>query len=87
MTEAKTFSAEQAVKTQAALRQALGLGPEQFPLQAFVGMISDEIDQLRGAGRPDTEIAQLVSNASGSEISAADLRTFYASPQARGHHG
>ena len=33
-----------------ALRAALGLPPEQFSIQAFVGMISDEIEQLRTPG-------------------------------------
>ena len=85
MSQDRTFSAEQAVRTQAALREALGLGPERFPLQAFVGMISDEIEQLREAGRSDAEIARLVSHAGGAEVSADDLQAFYATPEARGH--
>ena len=85
MTQDQTFSAEQAVRTQAVMRDALGLGPQRFPLQAFVGMISDEIEQLRAAGRSDAEIARLVSHAAGAEVSADDLKAFYATPEARGH--
>ena len=43
----KTYSVEQAIQAQKALRHAAGLGPEMFPIQAFVGMISDEIQELR----------------------------------------
>ena len=78
-----TFTAEQAVKTQAALREALRLGPERFPLPAFVGMISDEIEQLRSAGRSDQEIADLVSRSSGEAVSPEDLQAHYAPPEAR----
>ncbi len=45
-----TLTGQQAADAQTALRQALGLPPEQFPLQAFVGMVSDEIEQLRSKG-------------------------------------
>ena len=43
----KTYSLEQAIRAQKALRDAAGLSPEMFPVQAFVGMISDEIEKLR----------------------------------------
>ena len=46
------YPVEEAVKAQRALRSAAGLGPKMFPVQAFVGMISDEIDLLRKAGKP-----------------------------------
>ncbi len=42
---------KKALKAQSALRNAAGLEPEQFPLEAFVGMISDEIQILREQGR------------------------------------
>ena len=84
MTRDTIFTAEQAVRTQVALREALGLEPEQFRLSAFVGMISDEIEQLRKAGRSDVEIAQLVSRAGGAEVSVDDLQAFYVTPEARG---
>ncbi len=47
----KTYPIEQALRAQKALREAAGLGPEMFPVEAFVGMISDEIEQLRSQGR------------------------------------
>jgi hypothetical protein len=48
-----SFSTEQLVAAQKVLRDALQLPPERFPLQAFVGMISDEIEQLRLRGLSD----------------------------------
>jgi hypothetical protein len=39
-----------------------------FPVQAFVGMISDEIDLLRKAGRTDEQIAYLVRQNSAIQI-------------------
>ncbi len=50
------YPLEEAVKAQMASRSAAGLGPEMFPVQAFVGMISDEIDSLRKAGKTDEQI-------------------------------
>ena len=87
MTQTRAFSAEQALRTQAALREALGLEPERFPPQAFIGMISDEIEQLRASGRSDEDIAGLVSSSSGAEVSVEELRAHYAPPQARGRPG
>ena len=56
-----------------------------FPVPAFVGMISDEIEQLRRLGRTDEEIAAMVRENSGIEINAAEIEQFYASPEDR--HG
>ena len=39
----KTYSVEEAIQAQKALRTLGGLEPERFPVEAFVGMISDEI--------------------------------------------
>ena len=83
MSERTTFTAEQAVRAQRELRAALGLGEEAFPLSAFVGMISDEIQQTREAGRSDQEVIDIVAKATGSEIAAEDLARFYASPEDR----
>ena len=77
------FTAEQAVQAQRELRRALGLEAERFPLAAFVGMISDEIEQMRDAGRSDAEISRIVADASGTRIEADDLSRFYAPPEAR----
>ncbi len=84
---AKQYSVEEAVKAQKALRAAAGLGPEAFPIGAFVGMISDEIEALRGRDRSDEEIAALVRENSAIEISAEEIAENYASPGERGHHG
>lgn len=82
-----TFSAEQAVRAQRDLRAALGLGEEAFALPAFIGMISDEIQQMRQAGRTDAEVIDIVAKATGQAISAEDLTRFYASPEDRGRPG
>ncbi len=81
-----TFTGQQAAQAQTALRQELGLAAEQFPLQAFVGMISDEIEQLRSQGRTDVQIAALIEKAIGTKIPAEQVTQFYASPEARGRH-
>ena len=49
----KTYPLEEALKAQTGLRNAAGLEPEQFPMQALVGMMSDEIQALREQGRTD----------------------------------
>ena len=79
----KTYPVEQAVRAQRALRDAAGLGPEMFPVQAFVGMISDEIEQLRSKGKTDEEIASLIAANSSIEITAAEIAENYASPEDR----
>ena len=81
----KVYSLEEAVKAQKALRTLAGLGPEEFPVQAFVGMISDEIEQLRAMGRTDEEIAGVIRENSESEISAGEIAENYAGPELR--HG
>lgn len=80
---AKTYPLEEALKAQSALRKAAGLEHEQFPLEAFVGMISDEIQVLREQGKSDDQIAGLIRQQSKIEISAADIAANYASPEQR----
>ncbi len=82
-----TVTGQQAADAQTALRQALGLPPEQFPVQAFVGMVSDEIEQLRSKGETDQQIAALITKTIGVELSTEQIAQYYASPEARGHHG
>ena len=81
----KNYPLEEAVKAQKALRTLAGLGPETFPVEAFVGMISDEIEQLRKLGHTDEQIAQVVAANSEIEITAAEIAENYASPEQR--HG
>jgi hypothetical protein len=77
------YPVEEAVKAQKALRTAAGLGPEMFPLQALVGMISDEIDLLRQCGKSDEQIAALVCQNSSIRIRAEEITQYYASPEDR----
>ena len=79
----KTYPLEDAIQAQKALRTLAGLGPETFPIQAFVGMISDEIEQLRKLGHSDDEIADVIRSNSKIEITAAEIAENYASPEAR----
>ena len=81
----KVYSVEEALKAQKALRDLGGLGPEEFPIQAFVGMISDEIEHLRNMGRSDEEIARVIATNSKIDITAAEIAENYASPVER--HG
>ena len=80
-----TFPIEEAIRAQKALRELAGLGPEMFPVQAFVGMISDEVEILRKQGHSDEQIAQTIKANSRIAITAADIRANYASPEER--HG
>lgn len=77
------YPLEEALKAQKSLRDAAGLGPEMFPLQAFVGMISDEIETLRKSGKSDEEIATLIRQSSAIHITATDIAENYADPGQR----
>jgi hypothetical protein len=80
-----SYPIEEALRAQKALRDLAGLAPEAFPLEAFVGMISDEIETLCKQGRSDDEIAQTISGNSKIAISVSEIASFYASPEERGH--
>lgn len=80
------FTLEQAMRAQQALRQAAALPPEQFPLEAFVGMISDEMEALRKAGKSDEEITEIVNRAAQTQLSTSDIASNYATPEER-HRG
>jgi hypothetical protein len=77
------YPVEEAIRAQKALREAAGLGPEMFPIQAFVGMISDEIQHLRAQGKTDEEIASLIAANSSIQITPSEISENYASPEAR----
>ena len=83
MASNKTYPLEEALRAQKALRTLAGLGPEMFPVEAFIGMISDEIEQLRKTGHNDEEIAQVIKANSQIEITAAEIAENYASPEQR----
>jgi hypothetical protein len=82
----KTYPVEEALKAQKSLRDAAGLEPEEFPVEAFVGMISDEIESLRERGMSDDEIALIIRRHSAIDISGSEISEFYASPEARHQH-
>ena len=77
------YPVEEAVQAQKALRTLGRLGPEIFPIQAFVGMISDEIEHLRNLGHSDEEIARVIAANSKIEITGAEIAENYASPEKR----
>ncbi len=84
----KTYSVEEAIRAQKALRDLAGLAPEMFPIQAFVGMISDEVEILRKQGHTDEEIARTIEAHSKIGITAAEIGENYASPEERhAEHG
>lgn len=87
MSAPRMYPLEEAMKAQKALRNAAGLAPEQFPIEAFVGMISDEVELLRERGKSDEDIAAMIRQHSAIEITADEIATNYASPEERHHHG
>ena len=78
---------QQALKAQAALRAEAGLGEEKFALADFVGMISDEIEELRKRGKTDEQIAKIISENSPVKIDAETITKNYAEPESRQHRG
>lgn len=81
----EVYPVEEAIRAQKALREAAGLGPELFPVQAFVGMISDEIEKLREQGRSDEDIVALIERSSSIKITASEIADNYATSDQR--HG
>ena len=87
MNSSRMYPLEEALKAQKSLREAAELGPEQFPIQAFVGMISDEIEALRKRGKSDDDIASIIQRNSAIRISAREIAENYASHDERHQHG
>ena len=85
--EGKAYPVEEAVRAQKALRKMAGMEPEMFPVEAFVGMISDEIEVLRGLGRSDAEIADTITTNSKIAITPEEIAENYAPPEARHSRG
>lgn len=86
--EPRQYPLAEILKAQQALRESAQLPPELFPLPAFIGMVSDEIEALRAQGRDDHEIARIISSSSAIEVDAATIAASYASPEERhGHTG
>ena len=79
----KAYSLQEALRAQGALRKLAGLEPEMFPIQAFVGMISDEVEILRQKGHSDEQIAMVIQDNSNIAITAEEVADYYASPEER----
>lgn len=86
MDEKTNISLEAALQAQSALRASAGLEPQTFPVAAFVGMISDEIEHLRKLGRSDEEIAGVIRANSPIQITGSAITQYYASPEDRHQH-
>ena len=67
------FTVDQVAEANTALRTALGLRPEHFPLARVLTMLAEEIGQLRQQGWGDAEIAALLSESTGSVVPPASL--------------
>lgn len=87
MAQDDSFTLDESITAQKALRAALGMPEEVFPVEAFVGMVSDEIEQHRKAGKSDQDIAAIIEQATGKRISAEAIAEHYATPGQRHPHG
>ncbi len=65
---ALSFSSEELLRAQQALRSEMGLGADALPGATFIAMLADEIDQLRRIEKTDVEIAALIGNAIDRDI-------------------
>ncbi len=85
MNDKGRVSLEAALQAQAAMRASAGLPKETFPVADFVGMVSDEIEQLRKIGRSDEQIAELITASSPIQITGPAISKYYAPPELRPH--
>ena len=77
------FTLDESIRAQKAMRDELDMPEEKFPIPAFVGMVSDEIEKLRAAGRSDADIATIVKKATGKDIPPDAIAEHYATPDER----
>jgi CheY-like chemotaxis protein len=68
---ASSFTMTEAIRAQQALRDAMNLGPQTLTMEALVGMLGDEIDQLRRLGEKDEQIFGRIEEAVGRPLLAA----------------
>ena len=66
MAQDDSFTLDESIAAQKALRASLVLKEEVFEHAEFVGMISDEIEQHRKAGKSDQDIAAIIEQANAS---------------------
>jgi len=62
------FTMTEAIHAQQALRDAMSLGQETMTLAALIGMLGDEIDQLRRLGEDDAQIMRRIGDALGRPL-------------------
>lgn len=79
----RVFTLQQSLQARAALRRKLDADVEELPIEALIGMLSDEIEQLRAKGATDGEIAKIISTSAGSIVNAQDVTLHYAPPEKR----
>ncbi len=82
-TRQQTYSVEELMLARAALRTAMGLGPEVFSTPRFVAMLSDEIGQLRRIGQSDADIATTIGTALGRDIAPSVIERLTQGVEAR----
>jgi hypothetical protein len=78
-----SFSIEDLVVVQHEMRSVLGLPEERFSLPSFIGMLSDEIEQMRSFGISDEVIAQTIMGATGEIVTVDQVQQHYAPPEQR----
>ena len=71
------FSLAESLRAQQAMRDELGLPAEVFQPPQLVGMVSDEIEQLRARGWNDEKIAELITKASGQKLEADAIKRHF----------
>jgi DNA-binding LytR/AlgR family response regulator len=65
------YTMTEAICAQQALREVMALGPELLSIDALIGMLGDEIDQLRRLGETDAQIARRIEEALGRPLPAS----------------
>lgn len=78
------FSIDDVVLAQNEMRHMLCLPDPQFSMPTFIGMLSDEIEQMRRAGHTDELVAETIRRATGQHVEAGDVGRYYLSIEERG---
>ncbi len=76
------ISLDQAQRAQQALRAATQPATKQLDIETFVSMIGEELDALHENGSNNQQIADLIREASGIEVTPEQLGKYYTIP----HH-
>jgi hypothetical protein len=79
-----SFSVDDVTIAQNEMRHILGLPEPRFSFPTFIGMLSDEIEQMRRAGHTNEMVAQTISRATGHSIEAIDVQRHYLPVEERG---